>query len=297
MTHTTVATTALAGVPRTLLLTTRARVDEHHRSEGIFRDPIVADWWRSLSWDASLDSLYTPFAQLCWAVRAHLIDEIVQRHLALHPQAVVVELGAGLSTRYYRVGQSSQCWLELDLPETIALRRQFETESDRHRFLPVSALAFNWLDQVPDCSPASLLILAEGLFMYLHPDDVQILITKLKQRFLGATLVFDAVGGITRGKTAKQLAALDAPLHWFIQNEHDLPRLGLSVLETRSLTQEMCRYRDRLGAVRWVPGFSRLPPIRNASLLLETRLDSLMRGKREEGRGMRDEGLGPNPKP
>jgi len=278
MTHTTVAIETLSGVPRTLMLTTRARVDEYHRPDGILRDPIVADWWRSLSWDASLDKLYTPLTQLCWAVRAHLIDEIVQRHLAVHPQAVIVELGAGLSTRYYRVGQSSQCWLELDLPETIALRSRFDTESDHHRFLPVSALAFNWLDEVPACPPDSLLIIAEGLFMYLPPDDLQILITKLKQRFLGATLVFDAVGGITRGQTARQLSALNAPLQWFIHNEHDLPKLGLSLVETRSLIQEMSHYRDRIGAFRWVPWLCQLPPVRNASLLLETRLESLRYG-------------------
>jgi len=285
--HTTVASPALSGVPRTLMLTTRARVDEHHRPNGILRDPIVADWWRSLSWDASLDSLYNPLSQLGWAVRAHLIDEIVQRHLAVHPQAVVVELGAGLSSRYYRVGQSSQCWLELDLPETIALRRQFDPESDRHRFLPVSALAFNWLDEVPACPPASLLIIAEGLFMYLPPDDLQILITKLKQRFLGATLVFDAVGGITRGRTAQQLSALNAPLQWFIQNEHDLPKLGLSLVETRSLIQEMSRYRDRIGAFRWVPWLCQFPPFRNSSLLLETRLKSLRRGNGDKVQGSR----------
>jgi len=276
MTHTTVAIEALSGVPRTLMLTTRARVDEHQRPDGILCDPIVADWWRSLSWDAALDSLYTPLTQLCWAVRAYLIDEIVQRHLAVHPQAVIVELGAGLSTRYYRVGQSSQCWLELDLPETIALRRQFDTESDRHRFLPFSALTFNWLDEVPTCPPTSLLIIAEGLFMYLPPEDIQMLITKLKQRFLGATLVFDAVGGITRGQTAHQLSALGAPLQWLIHNEHDLPQLGLSLVETRSLIQEMSRYRDRIGAFRWVPWLCHLPPFRNASLLIETRLESLM---------------------
>jgi O-methyltransferase involved in polyketide biosynthesis len=216
-------------------------------------------------------------AQLGWAVRAHRIDEIVQRHLAVHERAVVVELGAGLSTRYYRVGQQSYRWLELvDLPETIALRRQFEIDSDRHRLLPVSALAFNWLDEVPDGPPASLLIVAEGLLMYFDPDEVQALITRLKQRFLGATLVFDAVGGLTKGKTAQQLAALNAPLKWFIQNEHDLPKLGLTVLEARSLIQEMSQYRDRIGGYRWIPWLSHLPPLRNAALLIEARLQSVL---------------------
>ncbi|MGF1568046.1 MAG: hypothetical protein ACFCVD_08230 [Nodosilinea sp.] len=74
-------TLPLSGVPRTMLMTTRARVEEHQRADGLFRDPTIAEWWPSLPWDTALDSMYSPMAQLTWAVRAHLFDQIVQRHL------------------------------------------------------------------------------------------------------------------------------------------------------------------------------------------------------------------------
>lgn len=272
MSHSVLATTVFSGVPRTLLLTTRARVDEHYRLYGILRDPMIADWWSAITWDVALDGLYQPLGQFGWALRAHIFDGIVQRHLAVQTQAVVVELGAGLSTRYYRVGQQSHCWLELDLPPVISLRHQLETESDRYRLIPRSVVDWSWLDEVPDCPPENVLILAEGLLMYLEPSEVQTLITQLKQRFAGATLVFDAVGGLTRGRTAKQLASVDAPLKWFINHERDLTTMGLTVVEARSLIQEMCCYRDRIGGFRWVPWLSKLPPLRNSSLLIESRV-------------------------
>ena len=255
-------------------MTTRARVEEHARPDGIFRDPRVAEWWPSLPWDPDLESMYSPMTQLGWAVRAHLFDEVVQRHLSTYANAVVVELGAGLSTRYYRVGQRCGCWLELDLPEVTALRRCLDTESEHHRFLSRSVLDFTWLDEVPKGPPETCLLLAEGLLMYFEPDQVQALITQLKQRFLGAVLVFDAVGGATKGSGAKQLAQLGAPLKWFINNEQDIAALGLSIVEARSLVQENCRYPHRIGGFRWVPWLSQLPPLRNASLILETRLKS-----------------------
>lgn len=264
--------TALSGVPRTLLLTTRARVEEHQRPDGIFRDPKVAEWWPSLQWDPALDAIYAPLAQLGWAVRAHLFDEVVRRHLSTYENAIVIELGAGLSTRYFRVGQACQCWLELDLPEVIALRCQLDAESDRHRFLSTSVLDLHWMDEVPPVSPATVLILAEGLLMYLEAAQVQGLINRLKQRFAGATFVFDAVGTATQGKGAKQFAQLNAPLKWFIKNEHDLQSLGISLVGVRSLIQENCRYRDRIGWFRWVPWLSKLSSLRNASLILETSL-------------------------
>ena len=264
--------TVLSGVPRTLLLTTRSRVEEHQRTDGIFRDPKVAEWWPSLPWNPDLDTMYKPLAQLGWAVRAHLFDQVVQQHLATYTNAVVVELGAGLSTRYYRVGQRCDHWLELDLPEVTALRHHLDHESAQHRFLSTSALAFSWMDEIPVGHPEQLLILAEGLLMYFEKAQVQMLFTQLKTRFPGATFAFDTVGEATRGSGAKQFAQLGAPLKWFIKNEGDIAAMGLTVVKTRSLVQENCRYRDRIGGFRWVPWLSKLPPLRNASLILETKL-------------------------
>ena len=165
-------TLPLSGVPRTMLMTTRARAEEHQRDDGLFRDPTIAQWWPSLPWDDALDSMYNPIAQLTWAVRAHLFDQIVQRHLGTYADATVVELGAGLST----------------------------------------------------------------------------------------------------GNGARQLAKMGAPLKWLINTEADAAAMGIRLVEVRSLLQENCRYRDRIGPFRWVPWLSQLPPLRNAGLVIEARL-------------------------
>ncbi|MEM9541974.1 MAG: class I SAM-dependent methyltransferase [Cyanobacteria bacterium P01_E01_bin.42] len=265
----------LTGVPRTMLMTTRARVEEHQREEGIFQDPKVAEWWSLLEWDSDLDSFYTPLAQLSWAVRAHQIDRIVQRHIADRQEATAIELGAGLSTRYYRVGQDYRHWFELDLPEITALRRQLDTETDSHRFLERSALDFSWMDEIPVEDPQNLLIIAEGLLMYFEASQVQDFIDRLRRQFPGATLAFDVVGGSTKGKGAKQLAQLGAPLQWFVKNEQDVAAMGLSLENVLSLVRENTQYRDRIGIFRWIPWVSKLPALRNASLILETKVPAL----------------------
>lgn len=121
--------TQLTGVPRTMLMTTRARVEEHQRSDAIFRDPKAMKWWQFLKWDAELDHFYNRLAQLTWAVRANLFDQIARQFLASHEGAIAIELGAGLSTRYHRIGQNYRYWLELDLPEITSLRRQLDISS------------------------------------------------------------------------------------------------------------------------------------------------------------------------
>ncbi|MBW4693422.1 MAG: class I SAM-dependent methyltransferase [Lyngbya sp. HA4199-MV5] len=264
--------TQLTGVPRTMLMTTRARVEEHQRADALFRDPKAFEWWQSIAWDSKLDRLWSPISQLSWAVRAHIFDQMVQRHLATHPDAVVVELGAGLSTRYYRVGQRCQCWIDLDLPAVMNLRRQLDQETAQHRLISQSALDFSWMDAVPNCPPEKLLILAEGLLMYFTLEQVQQLIQQLRQRFPHATFLFEIIGGASKGRAAKVLAELGAPMQWLVKDEHDVDGMGLTIAQVRSLLQENCRYPDRLGALRWFTWMTKLPAFRNASLLLEAKL-------------------------
>jgi O-methyltransferase involved in polyketide biosynthesis len=69
--------TTLTGVPRSMLLTTRCRVEEHAKPDRLFQDPLAVDWWQSIQWDAELDRFYDPIVQFSGAHRAKLFDQIV----------------------------------------------------------------------------------------------------------------------------------------------------------------------------------------------------------------------------
>ncbi|MHC5721451.1 MAG: class I SAM-dependent methyltransferase, partial [Nostoc sp.] len=77
-------TQKLTGVPRTMLMTTRARVEEHQRTDALFRDPKAFAWWQSIAWDSELDQLWSPLSQFTWAVRAHTFDQMVTQYLDRH---------------------------------------------------------------------------------------------------------------------------------------------------------------------------------------------------------------------
>ena len=106
--------------------------------------------------------------------------------------------------------------------------------------------------------------------MYFEVTQVQELIQQLRQRFPGSKFVFDVVGGATRGRGAKQLAQLGAPLKWFVKNEWDVAAMGVSLIQVRSLIQETCQYSHRIGFYRLFTWLSKLPALRNSSLILET---------------------------
>lgn len=255
----------LTGVPRTMILTTRARADEDRRANGLFRDRQAREWSDRLVWDAELDSFYSASTQAGWAIRADHFDRAVQRRIVASQQPLVIELGAGLSSRYYRLQQDNLYWINLDLPEVNEIRRQLDCETDNYRFIGASALESNWMEQLPSKQPEDITIVAEGLLMYFEPESVARLIAQMKGRFPEATFIFDIVG-VSYRRTAKKLEILGAPLNWFVGDLEEVTRMGVEIVEVHSLFQ---LHPERWGAFRWLTW---LPFIRNMTLILETKL-------------------------
>jgi O-methyltransferase involved in polyketide biosynthesis len=139
-----------------------------------------------------------PFAQLRgdtsgqWhAVRVRRFDAEIRQFLAEHPEGTVVALGEGLETQFWRVDNGQARWLTVDLPETVALRRQLLPDGPRQRTLACSATNPQWMDHVDPGH--GVMITAQGLLMYFQPAEVDRLVQSCAQRFPGQTLLFDAV--------------------------------------------------------------------------------------------------------
>lgn len=263
------AKTQLAGVPRTMLLTLRGRADEQKQRNPLFQDLHAVEWSQSLPWDEQLEALYNPFSQVAWALRAHQFDQVAIRHIDNCENPLIVELGAGLSTRYYRVKQEKLHSIELDLPEVTNFRRELDRESDKHQFISSSVMDFAWMDAIPQKPPESILFISEGLLMYFEPQQVEELVNEMRRRFPGATWVMDVVGKNSQG-TGSKYAQLEAPFLWFPQDEKEVAALGLSLVNVWPLFQ--------LYPQRWpflLRSLSWLPFIRNSCLILETKIQPI----------------------
>ena len=182
--------TVLTGVSETALMTLQVRAHEARRPDSIIDDPMAIQLADSIDFD---------FAKFGFsrrqdmAMRALAFDRHARRYLADHPKATVVALAEGLQTSFYRldvadVGDQFQ-WLTVDLPPMIALRRKLLPPSDRVQMCAQSALDFSWMDQVD--TEHGVFITAEGLLMYLQPDDAAGLIAECAKRFPGGQMMFD----------------------------------------------------------------------------------------------------------
>ncbi|NEO38507.1 MAG: class I SAM-dependent methyltransferase [Moorea sp. SIOASIH] len=266
--------TKLTGVPRTLLLPLRGRADEQANSYPLFQDPWAVEWLKLVGWDQELEKYYTEAGKLSIvvaAVRTYQHDQIASRHIANHSHPVVVELGAGLSSRFHRIGQNADHWFELDLPVVTELRSKLDTQTEQHQFISASVRDFDWMNNLPNVEPENILFIAEGLLAYFEENEVQQLISTMRSRFPGATLDVEVLGNYAKNKISKNLSQLGAPLKWFVKNEEDLAAMGLQVVNTWPLSQ----IHQERWPWQWQLLFKFLgqfPYFRNGYLIVETKL-------------------------
>ena len=177
----------LDDVPATLLIPLCARAAETERTDPIVRDPKAIEILESLDYDFShLRRLW--MTQVDIAVRTEIFDEATSRFLAEHPRATVVNLGAGLDGRFWRLDNGQVTWLDLDLPEVVQLRRKFYAESDRNRFIARSILDFTWIDEVELRAGQPLLIIVEGVLHYFEEAQVRQLFRRDRRPIAGGRI-------------------------------------------------------------------------------------------------------------
>jgi O-methyltransferase involved in polyketide biosynthesis len=187
----TVSGDILEGVSATTLWTLLNRGTAAKRSDGVIRDPWAVTLFDAISYD------YRKFGRPNQAhpLRALAFDAATRDYLATHPKASVVALAEGLQTSFWRldrIGAADELtWYSVDLPPVIALREKLLPRDDRITELAQSALDDSWMDQVE--TEHGVFITAEGLLMYLTPDDALGLIRDCAARFPGGQMMFDSV--------------------------------------------------------------------------------------------------------
>ena len=181
----------LEGVPETLLWNLYQRATEARREHPVLHDPRAVELVEAIDYPFT-ERFGTGKLGQWQALRAATFDREVRRFLGVHPGGTVVALGEGLETQFWRVDNGSVRWLTVDLPETVAVReRLLGPAGGRRAVFAGSALDPAWMDAVD--ATKGVLVTAQGLLMYLQPDEVHDLVRTMASRFPGSCLVLDGV--------------------------------------------------------------------------------------------------------
>ena len=231
----------------TSLITLYARALESRSKDPVLLDEAAEEAVRRIDYDFGRLKL-RKVEPLSIAIRAKQFDLWTTEYLADNPDATVLYLGCGLDSRVFRIDPNAAVrWFDVDYPEVIEVRRRLYPERAGYRMIGSSVTNPNFLNEVPGDRP--VMIVAEGLMMYLAEDDVKPLLNRLTDHFPSGHMAFDVMsrGEMRIAKAHPSFGATGASFRWGIDNQEEIrhlsPRLEL-VTEMRLLD---------------LPGFAKLP--------------------------------------
>lgn len=250
----------IQGVPETMLQTLFARAAHSQKREHKFYDKKAIEIVKQLDYDFSRAEKDAAMSSGVIA-RTILLDRMVCAFLEKNPDATVVNIACGLDTRVYRLDNGQVRWYNLDLPEVINIRRRFLDELGRISMIAKSAMDESWAAEIEDPT-GKVLVVIEGLVMYLTETDVRKILSIICRRFTHAEIIMETMNPfIMRHMKEKSIEASKARFTWGLKNGKELESMApeLTWIKDVSLVEGM----KELYPVYQVLG--RIRPVRNIS--------------------------------
>ncbi len=189
----------LRGVSETLLIPLAARALMTRRDPENFVDPLSAKFLQMLGEESSrFESDRWNMAGAC--ARTTILDREVRKALQGAQPTVVVNLGAGLCSRYWRLGTPAGVrWIDVDLPDVIEIKRQLirACQADMGisqagwSSIPADVTGTAWLEEIARTADERVLVIAEGLLMYLPELEVKGLLDRLVTNYPGGRMYLE----------------------------------------------------------------------------------------------------------
>jgi len=198
----------LQNVPETMLWTLHNRAGEilkGHWSQDY--DPMCLEIYQAIQYD--YERSFGP-SEESHGLRSELFDcRIRQFWQGQKKGSVIINLGEGLETQRYRLEADRQenesLWVTVDLPSAMAAREKFIQPDAHHVHIAASAVDVEeWASKLPvSYRSKPTFLTAQGLVMYLSPEDNAKMFAALAQHFPGATFVFDFLAAFVSDMSLK----------------------------------------------------------------------------------------------
>ncbi|WP_396899124.1 class I SAM-dependent methyltransferase [Mycolicibacterium sp.] len=189
-----IATTGLTPVEETALLTLYARALDSRWARPILGDTLADETVAQLDYDFS--GLGVQTSVVCQtALRAKMLDDRIRAFVTRHPDAVVVDLGAGLDSAVHRVAPVATVdWYSVDLPGISVLRDRVLPPLPQAHTVAASLVDPDWTDPIPSDRPT--FVVADGLFAFLTEPVIAGIFRRITDHFTSGEGAFNDYGRI-----------------------------------------------------------------------------------------------------
>lgn len=207
-------------VEDTLFVPMLGRVYASENCKAVLYDAKALDLKPNLPQSVTENDTQTQYTYLASASRSANMDRFIADFLKRKPEGIIVQLGCGLETTFYRDDNGHTVWYGVDLPHVIEYRRSLLTESERERYISGDAFKKDWLEKIRTEYPdAPLLVTASGLFYYFEEEQVLSLV-HLLQGHGDIELIFDTVNktgmNMMQKKHMKTVGHADAKMFFYV---------------------------------------------------------------------------------
>lgn len=230
----------ITGVPETMIQTLYARAKESKKEKHVIYDEKAIEIVERMDYDFSKAD--KDFAMGAGVVaRTILLDRMVDAYVKHYPDATVINIACGMDTRFYRVDNGRIRWINIDLPETIAVRERFLEENDRVSMMACSAMDEEWARRIGDID-GNVLVVVEGLTMYLTEEDVRQILTIINEHYKQATVYMEIMSPLmVKTVKEKSIAQSNAKFTWGAKSGEKLCELvpAFQHVRDRSLVEGM----------------------------------------------------------
>ena len=216
----------LGVVEDTLFVPMLGRIYASEHCPQILYDKKALELKNKLPLDLIKQNKQNQYTLLASASRSANMDRFIRSFLERRPDGVIVQLGCGLETTYYRCDNGRTRWYAVDLPHVIDYRRELLPELERETYLAGDAFSEDWIRQVRTEFPdAPILVTAGGLFHYFEENKVISLLRMIGQSG-NMEVVFDTVNkkgmAMMQKKYMKQVGHADAQMFFYVDSAKEL---------------------------------------------------------------------------
>lgn len=215
---------SVSGVPETMLQTMYARAKESEKEHPYIYDKAAVEIVSRLDYDFSNADKDIMMSSGVIA-RTILLDGMVEEFLSSHPGTIVVNIACGMDTRCYRVEGQYKYWYNIDLPETIEIRNRFLKEDGPVFQIAKSATDASYTEEI--CyHDEPVLVVVEGLTMYLQEEDVKQIFHIVYEKFEKATVFVETMSPFVSAHVKeKSIQGSQAKFTWGVKNGKELQKL------------------------------------------------------------------------
>ena len=231
----------LGDVQETALIPLAIRANETKRENARIHDQKAVEIIDTLGIDTKgLDKFFSHEGVVA---RTILFDRAVKKLLEKYPDAVCVNIGCGLDDRFKRVDTGRIRWFNVDLLDSIEVRRKIFREVERERMIAGDILKADWTGDIPKENVT--IVIAEGLLMYFSKEQVRTILNNITDSFGRGFFLAELMHPkMMKEKMHDTVKHTNAKFGWGTRTGKELSELGpkLELIKESSFWDEMKKY-------------------------------------------------------